>query len=39
MQEPETLPADIRSYIEAENAYFASGFETPGPGTLLEAIY
>ena len=29
MQAPETLPADIRAYLEAENAYFAEAFETP----------
>ncbi len=27
MQAPETLPADIRAYLEAENAYFAESFE------------
>ncbi len=27
MQAPETLPGDIRAYLEAENAYFASFFE------------
>ena len=27
MQSPETLPADIRAYLEAENAYFSSLFE------------
>ena len=29
MQAPETLPADIRAYLEAENAYFAAAFESP----------
>ena len=38
MQEPETLPADIRSYIEAENAYFAESFETPHQ-PLLDTIF
>ena len=38
MQEPETLPADIRGYIEAENAYFAEAFETPHEA-LTETIY
>ncbi len=38
MQAPEQLPADIRSYIEAENAYFAEAFETPH-AELTEAIY
>ncbi|MEO7222757.1 MAG: S9 family peptidase, partial [Devosia sp.] len=38
MQAPETLPADIRDYIEAENAYFAESFETPH-ADLIETIY
>jgi oligopeptidase B len=38
MQNPETLPADIRAYIEAENAYFAEMFETPH-AALSEKIY
>ncbi|MEO7223274.1 MAG: S9 family peptidase, partial [Devosia sp.] len=38
MQAPETLPADIRDYIEAENAYFAESFETPH-AELIETIY
>lgn len=38
MQAPETLPADIRAYLEAENAYLASGFEEP-KAALTEAIY
>ena len=38
MQAPETLPADIRQYIEAENAYFAEAFETP-QADLTETIY
>ncbi|MDC9823728.1 S9 family peptidase [Devosia sp. ZB163] len=38
MQEPDTLPADIRAYVEAENAYFAEAFETPHEA-LTETIY
>ncbi len=38
MQAPETLPADIRAYLEAENAYIAAEFEEPKAG-LTEAIY
>ena len=38
MQDPATLPADIRAYIEAENAYFAEMFETPH-AELSEKIY
>lgn len=38
MQDPSTLPADIRSYIEAENAYFAEAFETPHEA-LTDRIY
>ena len=38
MQDPSTLPADIRSYIEAENAYFAEAFETPHEA-LTDKIY
>ena len=38
MQEPETLPADIRAYIEAENAYFAESFEEPH-AALRETIF
>ena len=38
MQAPETLPADIRQYIESENAYFAEAFETP-QSDLTETIY
>ncbi|MDO8360447.1 MAG: S9 family peptidase [Devosia sp.] len=38
MQSPETLPEDIRAYLEAENTYFAAAFETPQAG-LTEAIY
>ncbi|MBL8596287.1 MAG: S9 family peptidase [Devosia sp.] len=38
MQAPDTLPADIRAYLEAENAYVAAGFEAP-QGELIEAIY
>ena len=35
---PETLPADIRAYLEAENAWTKSEFEDPHSG-LVEAIY
>jgi oligopeptidase B len=38
MQEPETLPDDIRAYLEAENAYFAEAFETPH-AALTERIF
>jgi oligopeptidase B len=38
MQAPDTLPGDIRDYLEAENAYFAESFETPH-AELVEAIY
>ncbi|MEO6012231.1 MAG: S9 family peptidase [Devosia sp.] len=38
MQSPEALPGDIRTYIEAENAYFAETFEAPH-AELTEAIY
>jgi oligopeptidase B len=38
MQEPETLPADIRAYIEAENAYVAEAFEAP-TAQLREKIF
>lgn len=38
MQDPSTLPADIRSYIEAENAYFAEVFEAPHEA-LVDKIY
>ncbi|MEQ1901329.1 MAG: S9 family peptidase [Devosia sp.] len=38
MQAPETLPADIRAYVEAENAYFAEAFETPH-AALTETIF
>ena len=38
MQAPETLPADIRAYLEAENAYIAAEFEEP-KAALTEAIY
>ena len=38
MQAPETLPADIRDYLEAENAYFAQSFETPH-AELVDTIY
>ena len=38
MQAPETLPADIRQYLDAENAYFKDSFETPH-ADLVEQIY
>jgi len=38
MQAPETLSADIRAYLEAENAYIAAEFEEP-KAALTEAIY
>ena len=38
MQSPETLPAAIRAYLEAENAYFAEAFETPH-AELTEQLY
>jgi oligopeptidase B len=38
MQEPSALPADIRAYLEAENAYFAERFEA-GHEALKETIY
>jgi oligopeptidase B len=38
MQSPETLPADIRAHLEAENAYFADAFETPHK-ELIDTIY
>ena len=38
MQAPDTLPADIRAYLEAENAYFADNFETPH-AELIDTIY
>jgi oligopeptidase B len=38
MQAPETLPADIRAYLEAENAWFEAGLGKPTEA-LQEAIY
>jgi oligopeptidase B len=38
MQAPETTPAEIRAYLEAENAYLAEAFEGPTEA-LREAIY
>lgn len=38
MQAPETLPGDIRAYLEAENAYFAEAFEA-GHAELTETIF
>lgn len=38
MQAPETLPADIRAYLEAENDWLRQNFEEP-QAALIEAIY
>ena len=38
VQAPETLPAHIRAYLEAENAYVAAEFEEP-KAALTESIY
>ncbi len=38
MQEPETLPADIRAYLDAENAYTKELLEDP-QAELVEKIY
>jgi len=38
MADPETLPADIRAYLEAENAYYENAFAAPTEA-LREAIY
>ena len=38
MQAPETLPVDIRDYLEAENAYVRESFEQP-KAELIETIY
>jgi oligopeptidase B len=38
MQAPETLPADIRAYLEAENEYFGQAFEAPHK-ELIDTIY
>ncbi|HEY8595596.1 MAG TPA: S9 family peptidase [Devosiaceae bacterium] len=38
MQEPDALPADIRAYLEAENAYYESEFGKPSE-SLRDAIY
>jgi oligopeptidase B len=38
MEDPGALPADIRTYLEAENGYFAEAFEQP-TAELREAIY
>lgn len=38
MERPETLPADIRGYLEAENAYTRSLLEEP-QSALVDAIY
>ena len=38
MQEPESLPADIRAYLEAENAYTKELLEDP-QAALVEKIY
>ncbi|MCB9993405.1 MAG: S9 family peptidase [Hyphomicrobiaceae bacterium] len=38
MHDPDVLPQDIRTYLEAENAYFEAEFETPN-AALSETIY
>jgi oligopeptidase B len=38
MQAPETLPGDIREYLEAENAYVDAAFEVPKAG-VIDTIY
>ena len=38
MADPAALPADIRAYLEAENAWYEKGFGGPTEG-LREAIY
>lgn len=38
MQAPETLPADIRAYLDAENAYFDAEFGVP-TAKLRETIF
>jgi oligopeptidase B len=38
MQAPEKLPANIRAYLEAENAYFAENFET-AHAALTDTIF
>jgi len=38
MQAPQTLPQDIRDYLEAENAYFEAAFGAPTDG-LQQQIY
>jgi oligopeptidase B len=38
MQAPETLAPDIRTYLEAENAYMKEAFETPH-AALIETIF
>jgi oligopeptidase B len=38
MQAPDTLPSDIREYLEAENSYFKESFEAPH-AELVETIY
>ena len=38
MQAPEALPADIRAYLEAENAYLSHHFEEP-QAALIETLY
>lgn len=37
-EDPDTLPADIRAYLEAENAWVKAGFEEP-KAALIETIY
>jgi oligopeptidase B len=38
MAEPDTLPADIRTYLDAENAFYEAGFGA-GTADLRETIY
>jgi oligopeptidase B len=38
MQAPETLPDDIRAYLDAENAYYTAAFEAPQQ-PLIDTIY
>ncbi len=38
MQDPASLPADIRAYLEAENAHTRESFEAP-QADLIETIY
>jgi oligopeptidase B len=38
MEDPATVPADIKAYLDAENAYFAAAFSEPH-AALIETIY